>query len=185
MATKTIIITGLPRSGTTFLFNAVKTILRTVGNTTSQTNKAEEKGGSEIHLILLKPFNRDLAHNSDAIFTTVRDIPEIKRSYFNFTGEPLTEEKFKEYKMATMKYQLHDKHYHEVNYNNFRNKYGLNNWNNISEIYLKLKEKFPENFKRQVPAKEIQQKLAAIRPPLNGVEFDKENYLHYNHITTK
>jgi len=87
---KVIVVAGYFRTGSTWLFNLIKHSLLSEGYTVSQAGNHEIPPPiTDFHIIKTHTWSQDLFWKSDYVFTSHRDLNEIKASYIRFTGVAL------------------------------------------------------------------------------------------------
>ncbi len=167
---KTIVVAGFYRTGSTWLFNAVKTVIQCAGFTTCQTGEGfapENTADYCIHKV--HTWFPDLACAADAIFTSTRDLEQVFASYERLTGHEMPKEYFIECHAEFMLYQSHSNYCMEFTDLETDKRKVINRI--ISVLGLKA---CPEA---------VLNKVNAIKPPEEGQ--DLESYYFHNHITRK
>lgn len=168
--TKTIVCAGFYRTGSTWLFNAVKTILQCAGHTTDQTGELKGHATSADYLIhKVHVFSKDLADNADFIFTSARNISDCKRSFKAFTGYEMSPEYFSE---AYSEYIAYDSHPNRV--------YRMEFYRMLYDKRMIIEE-MKDALGIDTDTSDVLAKLETIKPPADGQ--DKESYYFSNHIT--
>ena len=92
--TKLIVIAGIKRSASTWMFNAVRLCLLHAGRTVRGGGRevySDPGSGYEYGICKTHPFEREIADNADWIFTTDRDDMGIRYSLKRCFGSSLTD----------------------------------------------------------------------------------------------
>lgn len=166
---KLIVIAGIKRSGSTWMYNAVRLILKHAGYSVA--------GGGEQHfdpnceadyqIVKVHPFRPELARAADYVFISDRDYDEIRVSWKGFSGEVLTDVKLKswiKWLCQWREYSCYEMWYFDM---------AIDPMECLSTIHRKL-------FGDPV---DILTELEAIRPPTDA-DYDPETLLFKNHITS-
>jgi len=162
-----IVIAGIKRSGSTWLFNAVRLMCEKKGSV--YYDGAYREGVDVDYYIMKKhPFKLQLAQRADVILTSDRDRDEIRASLCRFYG-------VKGMKMNGMIRALKE-------------------WNQHSSYCMQYEEMIKDKrkvlmdikralrFDNRVDINQIELELEDIQPPIDK-DYDPKTFLFKNHIT--
>lgn len=90
---KLIVIAGIKRSGSTWMYNVVRILLTHAGFTVTGGGRETYKKNCEkdYQIIKVHPYYADLAKEADLVFTSDRDDEEIRASWARFQNRYLTD----------------------------------------------------------------------------------------------
>ena len=83
---KLILIAGMKRSGSTWMYNAVRLMLKDAGKDVygSWIDDYDESNTAEFHVVKTHKWDKDLAEKADIVFTSRRDLIEVIDSMKRF-----------------------------------------------------------------------------------------------------
>ena len=166
---KLIVIAGIKRSGSTWLYNAVRLCLLHAGKTVhiagdGQFFQADCK--ADYQIVKKHPFDKQLADAADYVFTSDRDDEGIRASWERFSGEVLTDEKlamWRKWLDQWKPYSTGDMQFYDVC-----------NLKVVIDLAKILDVDLHSNVIREIDA---------VRPPTDK-DYDPETLLFKNHITS-
>ena len=94
---KTVVIAGFYRTGSTWLFNAVKHTLIEAGFKVAQSGNAVSPAPYyDFCVHKVHKFDSKLLERADVVFTSIRDIEDALKSFNRFAGYPMSPEFFED-----------------------------------------------------------------------------------------
>ncbi len=182
--TRIIAISGIMRSGSTWEFNIIKGLLKSKGYTVSQASNPliEDifKSDSDFHIIKLADWNEELAKSAWKIFTSIRDINDVKSSYSRLCIENVPGWSVTDVEMQSLaEVWLRDyKKWSEIAHHNFEfNDMMQDKMKILSQICDVLNISLNPNMKRN-----ILKRVDDLPVPPSGAGMDANTYLFPSHI---
>ncbi len=170
---KLIVIAGIKRSGSTWMYNAVRLILKHAGYSVA--------GGGEQHfdpnceadyqIIKVHPFRPELAKAASYVFTSDRDDEGIRASWQRFSGEVLTDEKLATWRGWLKQWDEHTRC--SMLFDELRNE---------TQRRIVMKE-LAEILLLHMTLALVRRDLDNLAPPTDA-DYDPETLLFKNHITS-
>ena len=180
-----IICAGVRRSGSTWLFNTVKSILRSSGqeiyyNFISPTNDFKWEHDNEV--IKMHHFDETICRQAEFVLTTKRDWKDIAASAVrrgSLTNDHMLERNFRGDSVK----EIEDFIIEEIrNYKAWKPHSSLEiSYPNIINDTIKTIESIALTLMTHVDPKTIKDLVDNMKPPLTGV--DPDTQLWHNHIT--
>ena len=171
---KLIIIAGIKRSGSTWMYNAVRLCLEEAGYSVHIAGDGqyyEEDCGADYQIIKSHPFHQWMADRADFVFTSDRDDEGIRASWQRFKGEELTDAKMDKWRQW---FELWDR------YSKYTMVYA---WMRCEHERRRTVEGICKVL--SVPFRDTTfASIEAIRPPTDK-DYDPVTLLFSNHITGK
>lgn len=167
-----IVIAGMKRSGSTWLYNVVRVACeKYYGDVyVSGFHQYDETNDSEVHIVKEHNFIKNLAEKADFVFTSYRNYEEVRKSLkrFNKDEDYLSTDNINK-KIIDLLY-----------------------WNMYSN-YMMLYEKMEDNPEKiinrvlevlgiDININEVKKEVDNIEPPINK-EYDEKTLMFKNHIT--
>ncbi len=181
---KLIVIAGIKRSGSTWMYNAVRLCLEHAGYSVHIAGDGQfyqDDCKADYQIIKVHPFVQWMADRADYVFTSDRDDEGIRESWKRFRGEELTEPKLQTWRVWLDKWnqvryiKRHDygdthMHYASLSRNKGRVVGGI-----CSVLGIRLSE---------CAFGSLIDSLEQIEPP-NDKDYDPVTLLFSNHITSQ
>jgi len=181
MTKKLILAAGLYRSGSTWQFNALRLILKNsnVSFYSCWEQDYDPENEAEYHLVKVHRFRKNLYNNADFVFTSFRDIDEIRISMHNRSKDKEAQNGFQnETRFTKLSIYI-------VDLLKYQRKSNFMLW--YPQIKTEAKEvikAMAKELKLDVDVRTVDIQLKEMKPPTDQ-RFDPVTLLHRNHITTK
>lgn len=170
---KLIVIAGIKRSGSTWMYNAVRLILKHAGYTVHIAGDGQyyqPDCKADYQIVKKHPYDPKLAAAADYVFTSDRDDEGIRASWERFSGERLTDEKLATWRDWLKAWQKHT----------------------CCDVFFTAILQAPlcpvvglmDALAVDSDLRVISNELEAIRPPTDK-DYDPETLLFRNHITSE
>mgnify|MGYP007028077972 CR=1 FL=1 len=166
-----IVVAGFYRTGSTWLFNAVKTTIREAGYSTAQQGAfAEFDEEADFGIYKVHGYHHPTRVRADAIFVSHRPMADCLASFERFYKQPLDDASRVTISQASELWKrFADRTFH-------------------FDGILKQKQKVIEDIKTtlslEVDTSQVLAKLAEIKPPTDK-NYDPESFYFARHITSK
>jgi hypothetical protein len=165
---KTIVCAGFYRSGSTWLFNAVKSILLLSGAKVNQSgNQFQSDTNCDFFIHKVHDFDDELSQKADIIITSSRNLKDARNSFRSFMKRDMDEEKWKQSLSDYSRWRMlsdYDMDFYRMMYDR-------------DLILLDLMD----ILKIEVSMDELRNKIDSIKPPKSG--HDPDSFYFSNHIT--
>lgn len=191
---KVIVIGGIPRSGSTIMFNMVKEILKQMGQTVYQSQGPTElmynpkpEEDEAFHIVHCHEFKKEIEMKADIVFTSRRNPFEILPSWKAcFPDDPADTERLIKWQYDLIKWTTSPKHAYCMDFNHEDHKVGLYHYNTLKSIILPLKFAYPtlEEASKKLNSLNLITALQKIVPPTDK-DYDEETFLFKNHRSEK
>lgn len=172
---KIIVIAGLIRSGSVWQYNAVRLALVSAGRSVyggvawpEYDPRGPVARNAEYHLIKEHRYFTELATQAYQVFTSFRDLMQVRRSWRRFSGMPLTDADLSMHVEALVRWQMHADHYTP-----FRNI--------LRKPKVELARLCTVLGLPDLDLDNLLAELHALKPPENGQ--DPTTLLFYNHVS--
>jgi len=176
---KLIIIAGIKRSGSTWVYNAVRLCLEHAGYSVHIAGDGQyyqKDCKADYQIIKVHPFHQWMADEADFVFTSDRDDDGIRASWQKFDGRMLSDgllEKWNRWLRSWNEYSCR-----EMCYEDFIED------GPFDEVFTIWWHLFPKRRdEADTTASKVVNKLNAIKPPTDK-DYDPVTLLFSNHITS-
>lgn len=168
LASRLILVAGIKRSGSTWMYNAVRLILKHAGKPHYATNRRNYDSSRKepYHVLKIHKFSPEFADAAWKIFTSFRQIDEIKDSFKAFRGRELSDVDMSQMINDLLRYQA--KSCYLLDYPDINN----NPYDAVSQM--------AESLEVNVPLEPVLAELADLSPPMDR-DFDDQTLLFRNH----
>lgn len=169
-----IIIAGSYRSGSTWLYNAARLLVKASGHSVEGIGPQKYKGKPDDGVLIVKchRFYGRIAHDADYVLTSERDWTEAKKSWFRFKGEWLSEEQEAARKLWLHTWRVCPAHVFHMQYQDMIDK----PYATLAGVACGL-----SRLMRGVDLRGVLDDLEAIKPPKSG--YDPVTMMYHNHRT--
>lgn len=167
---KLIVIAGIKRSASTWMYNAARMAILEAGHTVyidGSGRRFKKSRDEDYQIIKIHPFRPYIALSADVVFTSERHIDDIRASMKRFRGRVLADHAIG--KMA----------------------YDLRRWRQYSKYHMSYHDAGTDAAVSAICAvlglpwsAELTRKINAIEPPTDA-DYDPETMLFRNHITSR
>ena len=164
---KTVVVAGFYRTGSTWLFNAVKHTLIQSGFKVAQSGNAVSPAPHYDYCVhKVHKLDQGLLYKADTIFTSMRDLDDALKSFNRFTGYPMSPEFFEDAFKQFTKY-------------NERSAYCMD-YNDLLNHKRKVIVDIAKVLNVKVDPTIVLKRLEAIKPPKKG--WDSSSFYWRGHI---
>lgn len=167
---KLIVIAGIKRSASTWMYNAARMAILDAGHTvyiSGNGNRYKPNRPEDYQIIKIHPFREELAMSAHAVFTSERHIDDVRASMKRFNGKTIRDDAIG--KMA----------------------YDLARWRRYSKYHMSYHDAGTDAAVSAICgvlglpwSAELTSKINAIEPPADA-DYDPETMLFRNHITSR
>jgi hypothetical protein len=172
---------GMPRSGSTWLFNAVRLLLKNAGAPDlagGYVGQSEELLTHRTAIIKLHPFNPELAARADVILTTHRDLRDVSASMQRHYQRPYSAVDMNEWVRSQVRWAqvaAYDLHYENILVDKLTE---IKNIAAALKLPLATLEALPyETIAQEIDGQKFKRRFS------ESTAYDAVNLLHEGHIT--